>query len=185
MTKITLWGSGIALALAALMTTGCTKTLKKESVEGVIKSAYEKNGLKLKSVSCPAGKEVKQGDTFDCTAEIEGGGKATIGVTQKDAKGTLDFNAAGVYLSEASIAAIVTKNAGAPATAKCSTPQVLLRKGEKYVCEVSVGDQKGKLTYTTMDEKKAEGELAIEGKPPVKEEAEDVADPAPAEVPEE
>jgi hypothetical protein len=168
------------------MTTGCTKTLKKESVEGVIKAQYDKAGLKLKSVSCPANKEAKAGDSFDCTGELEGGGKATITVKQKDAKGTLEFNAAGLYLSEAAITAGLTKQAGAPATAKCPTKQIMLKKGEKFTCDVTIGADKGKVTYTTADEKKAEGELDMEGKPPVKEEAQsEVAAPAEAEAAEE
>ena len=148
-----------------LLSAGCTKTLKKESVEGIIKTNYEKAGLKFKSVTCPS-REAKAGDKFECTSELEGGGKPTFTITQKDAKGNLEMDVVGVFVSEAAVAEALTKEAGAKIEAKCAVKATVLRKGDNYTCEVVGPAGAGKIVYETPDDKKATAMLTMAGQAP-------------------
>lgn len=153
---------GFAFVGLTIFSVGCTKTLKKESVEGSIKSAFEKSGFKFKSVTCPAGKQAKAGDAFDCTAELDDGGKATINVKQKDDKGSLEYNAAGLAITEAQVVA-KWKSDG---DVKCAKKAAFIKKGDVFACDITSGANTGKIEITTDDDKKFSEKLTMAGQEP-------------------
>lgn len=81
-----------ALALAATGVAGCgTTTLDTDKAETEITKELDKQVGTGAKVSCPDDVEVKQGDTFNCTATDPEGNKATIVVTQKDDEGNISW----------------------------------------------------------------------------------------------
>jgi hypothetical protein len=134
---------------------GCGKVIKKDSLEGGIKSAFEKSGIKLKSAECPGDRPVKTGDVFDCTGELEEGGKVTVNVTQKTDTGHVSFDIAGFVFTEAMVSDALGKAAGAKVDAKCTKKVAVLRKGETISCEYKLGENTDKIEYTAADDEKS------------------------------
>ena len=76
--------------MAAIATTGCRTTIDTENLEEQIAQGLKaQTGVTAESVNCPEDVEAEAGATFECTAEAEGGGMATITVTQVDDKGNV------------------------------------------------------------------------------------------------
>lgn len=155
----------VCSALASLLAlTGCSTKISKDKLEVAIKTAYEKEGVKFKSLACPADKEAKGGDKFDCAGELDEGTKATVAVTQKDAKGSLTFDIVGNIEKEAAIAEFVTKKSGVKTDLKCPKKVTIIRKSESFVCDATQGAEKGKLTATAIDDEKVNYKVEMEGK---------------------
>ena len=77
-----------AVAVLAVATAACTKTLDTDGLEGQLKRQIEEQtDSTITSVDCPADVEVKAGETFECTAEEESGTTFTLTVTQEDDEG--------------------------------------------------------------------------------------------------
>lgn len=72
-------GALTALALAALLATGCGGTvIDSAKTEAAIEENLEKSvGQKVSSVECPSGVEVDAGKTFDCTVSLKSGKSET------------------------------------------------------------------------------------------------------------
>jgi len=146
---------GALLAATSLFAVGCTKHVKKDTIEASIKSAFEKQGVAFKSVACPGDREVKAGDKFECTGELAEGGKASIAVTQKNDQGHFEFDIAGLILKESSISDQLTKAIGTKIEAKCAKKLAILRKGEVFTCEYKAGEAMNKLELTCADDEKS------------------------------
>lgn len=171
----------VSFAALTIFAVGCTKTLNKESLETNIKATYEKKGIKMKSLDCPAGKPFKAGDSFECNGELDEGGKISIVVKQKDDKGNLDLDVTGLVIKEDEVSEVLTKEGGgAKIEAKCPKKVSILRKGETVSCQFS-GAATGKVDYTTADDKTVEQKLAIAGQEPKTE----TVKPASADLPNE
>lgn len=151
--------------LSALALTACTPKLTKATLESGLTSAYDKQGIKLKSVTCPGDRELKADDKFDCQGELEGGDKATIKVHQKDAKGSLAFDIVGVVLTEEHISAFLTKQHASKVDAKCPKKMAILVKGQTFVCDVTMGADKGKVTIKGTTDDQASFQTEFAGKP--------------------
>jgi hypothetical protein len=164
-----------------LGTAGCTKKINKEALQTTITSAYAPKGVVLKSVDCPAGRELKANDSFDCTGELTEGGKVTITVKQKDDKGNLGFDLQGVYVAQDEISKLMSGPDG-KVDVKCPKKVAVLRKGEKYQCDVARGDLKGKADIGVKDDETGYTvKIMYEGKPPEeKQEAQEEPDAPPA-----
>lgn len=170
---------GIAFALT-LLSVGCTKTLDKSSLETNIKATYEKKGLKMKSLDCPAGHALKAGDTFECKGELEEGDKVAVVVKQKDDKGNLDLDVAGLIIRQDEVSDVLTKQGGGgKIDAKCPKQVSILHKGDKVTCQFS-GAANGSVEYTTADDKTIDQKIAIAGQEAKTEKVQPPsADPAP------
>lgn len=81
----------VAVPVAALALTGCTKTIDEKDLEGKISDNIAKQlGGQKPKVDCPGGKKAKKGNTFNCTATLAGQ-KATIQVRLTDDSGKFTF----------------------------------------------------------------------------------------------
>lgn len=143
---------------------GCTNKLPKDKLDGAVKSAFEKAGIAFKSVNCPADKEVKAGDKFECEGELDEGVKATITVTQKDDKGSLGFDIVGSVEKESAIAEFITKKSGNKTELSCPKKLTVLKKGETFTCDLTQGAEKGKLVATALDNDKVNYKVEMDGK---------------------
>ena len=82
----------VAIAVLALGTAACTKTLDTDGLEGELKSQIEGQiDTTITSVDCPADVEAKAGEVFECTAVEGSGATFTIRVTQRDDAGNVDW----------------------------------------------------------------------------------------------
>jgi Domain of unknown function (DUF4333) len=79
------------LAVVALATAGCgTSKLDTSRLEKDIKTGIaDRTGLGIRSASCPDEVDAKKGATFSCAVVTEKGERATVEVTQEDAKGSV------------------------------------------------------------------------------------------------
>ena len=73
-------GSGSSTGSAT--TSGSRATVDTSTVEQQITSQLSGPTVTITSVSCPGDVPKQKGSTFDCTAQIKGGGTATVVVTQ-------------------------------------------------------------------------------------------------------
>ena len=83
----------LSAVCAALIVIGCgMRTIDAGDLEDELKPSIEEEwGLKVKSVKCPDGRELRKGDTFDCTVVSTAGEKAVLKVTQTDAQGHFSY----------------------------------------------------------------------------------------------
>lgn len=140
------------LVLTSVALAGCKSQIDQEKVQGLVKSMCEEKKLKVKSVSCPAGREVKEGDEFECTGELEDGSKFSAKIKQTDAKGAVLASVVGRIVNLKELGDTMEKNAGPGADVKCADKTILLRKGDSFTCDVAIGETKGTVTYTAKDD---------------------------------
>jgi hypothetical protein len=83
-----------ALAIAGvilLAAAGCgTDTVDSSKAEEGIESA-SLSGAQIQSASCPEDVEKKEGETFTCDVELEGGGTAEVTVRQTSSRNTFSY----------------------------------------------------------------------------------------------
>ncbi len=81
-----------ALVVALLALASCTRNLDQEPIKASIRAGIKAQlGIELTTVTCPEGRKVKVGDTFDCTGASTDGAKAVVKVTQKDDAGHVNW----------------------------------------------------------------------------------------------
>ena len=78
-------------AIAAPSLGGCKSKLDSKKLETAITDGMKSQGIPTKSVSCPADREAKKGDTFDCDAVTEAGDKVKIKIEQTDDQGNVNW----------------------------------------------------------------------------------------------
>jgi hypothetical protein len=85
----------LAVAVLALGTVfgvaACKSKLDGKKLETAIADGMKTQGMATKSVSCPADREAKKGDTFDCDAVLESGDKIKVKVEQSDDQGNVNW----------------------------------------------------------------------------------------------
>ena len=59
-------------AVAAVVLTGCAKTLQADDIESDIEGEYGNRGFAVESVSCPDDIEAKAGETGECSLTADG-----------------------------------------------------------------------------------------------------------------
>jgi hypothetical protein len=61
------WGTGVLVVVTALLSVGCSKTLKPDgAAQSVVDVVSRQTGFKPTDVKCPSGVEAKAGKQFDC-----------------------------------------------------------------------------------------------------------------------
>ena len=73
---------GSSSSTGSATTSGGPGTVDTSTIEQQIESQLSGPTVTITSVSCPSDVQKKKGGTFDCTAQIKGGGTATVVVTQ-------------------------------------------------------------------------------------------------------
>ncbi|MFA5910181.1 MAG: DUF4333 domain-containing protein [Vicinamibacterales bacterium] len=80
----------LVCALAA-----CTRTLNMDAAKTAIRTGLaEQTGIAISAVTCPETRDIKAGDSFQCTATAETGGDLAVTVTQKDDAGNITWTLA-------------------------------------------------------------------------------------------
>lgn len=85
-------------AALALVPAGCGGSLDDEKVESSIKSGVDERLKKagttgrVRSVTCPEDRPIKQGDTFTCKATFSDGSSATVDARQTSDDGKVSWH---------------------------------------------------------------------------------------------
>lgn len=152
----------VALLAAALVTvTGCSQTIDEEKAEKGVAEYVRSQGAKVKSVTCPGGKEAKKGDRFTCKVTGTDGSVGQVLVTETDDKGDGDI---GAILRPAVVRGLVARAVQAQVTNKpviATCPQILVAKtGRTFRCTVSSPD--GSRGQAVLTDKDGKGNVAVD-----------------------
>jgi hypothetical protein len=153
-------GGRSVILLAALAAAGCSKSLDMAALNQSISSGINQQlSLPIASVTCPAEERPLQvGDTFDCVATPQAGGKLTVTVTQKDGDGNVAWEVTktegllDLDKVEAAVVAGLKAQAGVEATVDCGERWKAATPGETFQCQAAVADgRKATVKVTTKD----------------------------------
>lgn len=136
------WAAAGMLALAA-----CAQTLDTDKLQSSIQSKLGEVDLKADSISCPSSVEAKAGNSFECTATVNGVA-VKVSVTQKDDQGNVSYDIGKeVFSTEKVTPAIESffKDQGATAvTVSCPKGVVAAGGNGDFTCTATADGQ----TYT-------------------------------------
>jgi hypothetical protein len=148
------------LAPALALLAGCSTSLDMAALNQSISTGINQQlALPIASVTCPTEPRALQaGDTFECVATPQAGGKLTITVTQKDAAGNVAWEVTktegllDLDKVEAAVAAGLKAQAQVDATVDCGDRWKAAKPGEVFQCQASVADgRKATVKVTTKD----------------------------------
>ena len=150
--------SCLSLLLAVPLAVGCgSDTVDATKVEQEIQKQLSTATATVASVSCPDDVEQEEGARFECTAKLEGGGKAVLTVTQ--GKGSNDFSyavkAGTMELADNSIEPYLEKQLKAQGvSAQVDCPALSpVKTGETVTCAMTTtGGRQTTLTFTWEDD---------------------------------
>ena len=149
----------LVLATAILPATGCTRSLDMAALNRSIGDGINTQlQLPIATVSCPTeARALKAGDTFDCIATPNVGGRLTVTVTQKDAgqvkwdvtrtEGLLDLQKVEVSVKDG-----LKAQTNVDATVACEGRWKATKVGEVFQCQATSGDHKATIEVTTKDQ---------------------------------
>lgn len=133
---------------------GCgSDTVDADKTEAGIERDLSSATAKVASVSCPEDVEKKEGNTFTCDAELEGGGKAQVTVTQgKGGDSTYSFKAGTVELADNAVEPVLEESlaaSGATGTQVDCPDTVKVKDGQQVACTATgSGGRQTQLTFT-------------------------------------
>jgi len=96
--------AGALAVVGVFALTGCGKKLDNSSVENGVRDKLAAEGVTVTSVSCPKDREVKKGDTFECTVAVSSGQTLNVTLEQTDDSGTLSIDVANQVVDGKAIA---------------------------------------------------------------------------------
>lgn len=153
-----------AAALCALALMGCSQNLDMDKVKGSVKDMITTQiGANVKSVSCPDTRAIKQGDSFDCTVEIDTG-KTAVTVTQKDGEGNLSLKTTQMIVKvgeveKAILAAVKKNNPDVEMVVDCGPKFRPSIPNETFECTGKSGGDQAKYKVTIKD---SQGNIGFE-----------------------
>jgi hypothetical protein len=128
------------IALAVVAGGGCKKVLKSEEAEQQIQDYLNKAlPVKVASLDCPEGIEMKQGNNFDCTAKLVDGTAVTVAVDQKDNQGNVFYQTRNLIITQSVEDTIQAKikEAGTEGTVDCGPELRSARTNDMFDCKVT------------------------------------------------
>ncbi len=143
------------LVFATLSAAGCKKQIDNAKAEASIKSGLEAKGVKPESVSCPAAKTAKKGDSFECTGKL-GGKDFTVAVEQLDDDGNVKWTLKGYILNSKDVVAKAGAFLPAGSTLTCADRPMTIERGPSTLdCETKNPDSKIQIVFAEDGSMKA------------------------------
>ncbi|MEO7092123.1 MAG: DUF4333 domain-containing protein [Polyangiales bacterium] len=81
----------VAFVVAAPLLGGCKSKIDSKKLETAIADGMKGQSIPTKSVTCPADREAKKGDTFECDAVTEKGDTVKVKIEQVDDQGNVNW----------------------------------------------------------------------------------------------
>jgi hypothetical protein len=165
----------VAVGVVALLgVVACTSSLDMAKLKTSISDGVKAQmGLDIASVTCPEKRDIKAGDTFECTAVPAIGGSLTIKITQKDDQGNINWDLAKIdgLLDLAALETVIKnglkEQSGVDATVSCGGKYRKTEPGTSFECTASLADgTKAQVAVTVKD---AAGNVSYETVPAVPE----------------
>ena len=151
---------GLVLIPLVLLS-ACSHNLAMDAVKSAIsKGVTEKLGLQIATVTCPESREIKAGDSFECTADAQTGGQVKVLVTQTDANANIDWkvtnteNLIDLSTLEATVKKGLAEQASVDATVTCGAKYRVAQTGKTFDCGVKTADGKSATVKVTMTDDK-------------------------------
>jgi hypothetical protein len=134
------------VAVVGLLATGCKNQIDSAKVEANMREGLAAKGVTAK-VTCPGGREAKAGDVFDCEAVDAQNNRYKVTVTQRDAKGTVEWKLDGSVVDTAIV--IADAKAQLPtAQIECPSKGMIVKGSGSFACPLTDGDRKTSLVVT-------------------------------------
>jgi hypothetical protein len=157
-------------AVALLVACGGAAVVDRAALEDAITQKAAAGGLTVTSVDCPSGRELREGDTFTCSASIEGGGVITMRATQTDGSGGLALEQLQAVIDGPAFAAaeatVISRDYGIAVTLDCPD-RVIVADGGSFACTGT--DDRGRtrtVTFTAGDAPAGDFTYVVEGLAP-------------------
>jgi hypothetical protein len=146
----------LALILAgALALTGCKKIDPKE-VETDIQKDTESKGLKLASVTCPAGLPLKEGTKFECACTDIKGTAGAFDVEIANAHGRLEWKLRNKFMRMSiagdGLEAKLSKKLNEVVDVVCPADNIIIKTGVSFSCDMKAGGKTATITLTPKDD---------------------------------
>jgi hypothetical protein len=110
-------------------------TLDGGKLERLIKARIRDGGVTLTRLTCPHGRGVKKGDSFQCHGLAANGVPVTISVVQTSGSGNVTWNVTEGLLDVPRIRDEIQRQAGGSVTVDCNAPDlVAARDGDSLTC---------------------------------------------------
>lgn len=149
---------GISFGLVSIIT-ACSTGLAIDKLKVTVKDGLkEQLGVNVQSVTCPETREIKAGDTFDCTAFAENDSTITVAVKQDDDKGNITWKTTGSkgFLNldkiQTDVVNSVKAKTGADATVDCGGKFKAVKAGETFECKADVKGSPATIQITVKDD---------------------------------
>jgi hypothetical protein len=143
---------------AAVVMAGCTQTLDMSKAQAAISDGLARQlGVRVVSVTCPESRVMKEADSFECQAVIDGGARLAIQVTQKDGEGNFNWQVArtegliNLGAVEASIRNGLKEQAGMDAAVSCGGKYRSAQPGGTFECTATAGGTQATIVVTMKD----------------------------------
>ncbi len=134
-------GAVVTIALLGACSVSTNETLDNDKGEKAIATLLqEKTGAAVGDVNCPE-RDVKQGDVFECTAQLDGQ-PVRLQITQRDDEGNVDMKQAQAIIdlkqAVAFVQGEVEKAQGKSVTADCGPGNYLVKDpGTTFDCQIT------------------------------------------------
>jgi hypothetical protein len=142
----------VPLAALALFVAGCMN-LDAKKLEDNIRDTLKDKGVTLKSLTCPKDRKMKNGDKFTCDGETDDGDKVVFDVEQTSSSGDIKWNLRGAIIQADDLGDSIETKIGENADVKCPDKAMILPKGKKITCDVTVEGKKDKVVLKAIDDK--------------------------------
>jgi Domain of unknown function (DUF4333) len=141
----------VLVLFLAVLSVACMRKLDNKKIEQNIQDELTTKGVAMKSLSCPSGRALNSGDTFDCTGVDADGETLVFHVTQTDGKGTIKWEMDGMILNLAKIGDSIEAKVGKNADVQCPEKSVIVKVGHSFQCNVDISGKMHKVLLTLAD----------------------------------
>ncbi|HVS62648.1 MAG TPA: DUF4333 domain-containing protein [Thermoanaerobaculia bacterium] len=153
-------GPWISLTLAGALLAGCQQRLDMDRLSEIVSHGItEQMGLEVTSVECPEGVMIEAGNTFECTAQAEGGGVLQVEIEQEDDEGNVTWKVVameGILDLELLVGQIqsgLAEQAQMEASVDCGGRFRAAEAGDAFQCAVTdAAGNEGTITVTVTDD---------------------------------
>lgn len=152
--------SAIVILVLSSALVASADELDSQAVEKSIgRGLTDQLGVSVQSVSCPAGRPMKAGDVFSCTARVEDVGRLTVAVTQTDDEGNIHWEVSKTegLLDLRSLESDIrkgleAKGGGATVRVSCGRRFHGIRVGDAFDCKAEDSDGEKITVQVTMQD---------------------------------
>jgi len=128
------------------------KVVSGKKIEASVRLGLGAKGVTLKSLSCPDGRPIKSGDTFDCAGVDQDDKALTFHVVQADNTGDVTWKMEGMIVDQTKIGDSIESKVGHAADVQCPAKIVIMKIGEAFTCPVLIEGKTRSVRMVLMNE---------------------------------